>query len=158
MNDSLYTIYTQIDLHDAIYNYGLIVDELEQLLNFSIENNPTQDETSTVLCGLLQTCKWKYDILFQIFENLIKRRIIDDDNKINDSFHADRFDLEHAIANFGMVIDELENLIEVTVEGEPTNDELSNALNGFQQLSKWKFEKVIRLFNGLIENGIIKKE
>ena len=58
------------------------------------------------------------------------------------------YDLEPMILDCWRVCDELQVVLRQVGDGEPTEDELMNALIGMQQLYEWKFEQ---LFNKYLE-------
>ena len=58
------------------------------------------------------------------------------------------YDLEPMILDCWRVCDDLQVVLRQVGDGEPTEDELMNALIGMQQLYEWKFEQ---LFNKYLE-------
>ena len=59
------------------------------------------------------------------------------------------YDLEPMILDCWRVCDDLEVVFKQIGDGEPTEDELMNALIGMQQLYQWKFDQ---LFNKYVSN------
>ena len=59
------------------------------------------------------------------------------------------YDLEPMILDCWRVCDDLEVVFKQVGDGEPTEDELMNALIGMQQLYQWKFDE---LFNKYVSN------
>lgn len=64
-----------------------------------------------------------------------------------------RFDLEDAISNLQAVETDLQTILERVMDHEvpPTDDELSNALIGLIELTKFRGSKVNMVFESLIK-------
>ncbi len=71
---------------------------------------------------------------------------------------TDRIDLEKQITLCSMVINDIEDLTEEVIEGEPTRDQISNVLIGLEALYTIRFNKLQRILEQLIEEGAFRKE
>lgn len=71
--------YTRFDLEDAISNLRNIEDDLQTVLERIMDHDvqPTNNELSNALIGLIEMTKFRGDRLNMVFESLIKdRRIV----------------------------------------------------------------------------------
>ena len=68
-----------------------------------------------------------------------------------------RFDLEDAISNLQNIETDLQTVLERIMDHDvrPTDDELSNALIGLIEMTKFRGEKLNMVFESLIKHGKI---
>ena len=59
------------------------------------------------------------------------------------------YDLEPMILDCWRVCDDLQVVLRQVGDGEPTEDELMNALIGMQQLYEWKFEQLFSKYTAV---------
>lgn len=57
-----------------------------------------------------------------------------------------RFEMEQLIMKCWDVVDDIDLLMENVVEGDLTQDNISNALLGMSEMYRMKFEKLFRMF------------
>lgn len=67
----------------------------------------------------------------------------------------DRFDLEQAIMSCWNTADDIRLLSEAVLENEISPDEISNTLNGVEQMHQLRCQKVFDIFEELIKKGDI---
>ena len=64
------------------------------------------------------------------------------------------YDLEPMIMDCWHVCDDLQVVLRQVGDGEPTEDELMNALIGMQQLYQWKFEQLFNKYESLMHKEV----
>ena len=62
------------------------------------------------------------------------------------------YDLEPMILDCWRVCNDLEIVFKQVGDGEPTEDELMNALIGMQQLYQWKFEQLFNKYEDVLRD------
>lgn len=63
-----------------------------------------------------------------------------------------RFDLEKQILDCWHIVDDLELLEELILDGDPSVDELANLVLGLKSLYRLKFEKCFNTFENCIKS------
>jgi len=63
-----------------------------------------------------------------------------------------RFDMEQEIMACWNVTNDIDVLLEAIREKEPTTDQIANTLLGMQQLYQFKFERLFKTFDQLVQD------
>ena len=103
---------------------------------------------ANILCRELR--KHGRDNLVDLFNKVAKHAKAD--NTIDEIKIVDRFDLEQDIFKCWHLVDDLDQLIEMVMDRDASNDTISNVLIGLSALYGDRFQKLMNNFEELIAN------
>ena len=107
-------------------------------------------EADKILCRELR--KHGRDNLVDLFNKVSKHTKAEADKILDEIKIVDRFDLEQDIFKCWHLVDDLDQLIEMVMDRDASNDTISNVLIGLSALYGDRFQKLMNNFEELIAN------